>query len=129
MDNFHIDVTCEGRETFGVALQLAWRHSRAVAYRVADNRMTLYWSIDERDLSGLTKESSAIVRLPYEMTAEHATEFVWGWLESGADYGTRPPIDGSCHKGWRVFCESWGRVNGDWRAFVAIEPCWAFYGK
>ena len=30
---------------------------------------------------------------------------------------------------WRVYCDEWGRVGNQYQAFVAIQPCWAMYGK
>jgi hypothetical protein len=56
------------------------------------------------------------------------TDFVSKWL-SQVDYGTEPDHDGSNGKGWTVWNDSWGRVNGEWQSFVAIKPTWAMYGK
>jgi len=60
--------------------------------------------------------------------AERAVIHVLDWL-SATDYGPQPDHDGDNGKGWRVFCEGWGHVGGDYHAFVAIEPRYAMYGK
>lgn len=119
MDNFHIDVTSEGREAFSLAMQLAFdgdpiRSRKAVAFKSSKDRLVLYWTHDERDTSGLAPDgSSAPVKLPFAMSAAQAAEFVWGWLGGAADYGAEPDHDGSNSEGWRVFCGDWGHVDGD----------------
>lgn len=119
MDNFHFDMTSEGDEAFKTALKLFdVRVGRTVVgYRSDAKKMVLYWSVSER-----------ATKLPYPMTFEQAANFVLGWL-AHADYGPEPDHDGDNGKGWRLYNEAWGQVDGEWQAFAAIEPCWAMYGK
>lgn len=119
MDNFHFDMTCEGDATLRAALALFKPPGGTVTgYSVTDNkRLVFHWS-----------ESDRATKLPFPMTLAQAADFAIGWLEH-ADYGNEPDHDGSKGKGWRIYNEAWGHVDGDWSAFVAIEPAWAMYGK
>lgn len=167
MDNFHVDVTGEGREMLRRVLEIAFdRHRLATGYRVVRfaerNRyylndrdplkstelenvynhpelrashetdlvpvgvggvqtLVLYWG-DINEAAGRVKE------LPFPLDDVQALEFVDGWLKA-SDYGQQPDHDGSNGKGWRVFNNDWGRVDEDFRSFVAIQPVWAMYGK
>lgn len=85
-----------------------------------DLRIVLFWT-DRKNEDGF-------VPFPFKMDAKGAAEFVSRWLAE-ADYGTPPSHDGSNEKGWRVYCEDWGHVDGDWSAFLAVSPYWALYGK
>ena len=117
MDNFRVDVTAEGDDRLRAVLAL-FDHDTVVGYRTdARRRLVFYWS-----------DSEKAIALPFPMTIEQAADFAIGWLRH-ADYGDEPDHDGSNGKGWRIYNEAWGHVDGDWSAFVAIEPAWAMYGK
>ena len=116
MDNFRIDITSEGDESLKKVLGL-FRYKQVAGYSIKDNKLVLYW----------TKSSKATM-FPFMMNLDEIAVFVLGWLRS-ASYGQKPDIDGDCGKGWRIYNEDWGRVDGDWEAFCAIEPVWALYGK
>jgi len=125
MDNFKIDVISEGKEAFTLALKIALsRYSKVTHYYVDAKRgMVLYWT-DPKE-TGVTK-------LPFDMKLEHAVDFVWGWLQEGADFGAQPDHDGDNGKGFRVSTDSWGRVAnvpGEFYTIAAIQPVWAMYGK
>jgi hypothetical protein len=124
VDNFQFDMTSEGNEQLRKALALFQRADGVTGYRVDDSgvksdrhRLILYWT-----------KSTRSTQLPYPMKHAQTAEFVLGWLAQ-ADYGRQPDHDGDNGKGWRVYNESWGHVDGEWQAFVAIEPVWAMYGK
>lgn len=117
MDNFRIDVTAEGDDRLRAVLAL-FDHDTVVGYQAdGRRRLVFYWT-----------DSEKATALPFPMTMEQAADFAIGWLEH-ADYGDEPDHDGSNGKGWRIYNEDWGHVDGDWSAFVAIEPAWAMYGK
>jgi hypothetical protein len=125
MDNMAFDITAEGTDALTQALALAFGEYRqangwCVDYDGEDNgpRLVLASQVDERFTQFLTAQD-----------AEHAVGVVTAWLEE-VDYGEEPDHDGSNGKGWRVYCDQWGHV-GEYRdrAFVAIEPRWAMYGK
>lgn len=149
MDNFHIDITSEGKEALDTALKLAMRYTSATHFAVREAqagerheapegfkyphmldwkygkapkpfRLVLYWSGSEN--------TSDVQPLLFPLTKDNITDFVWSWL-SAQDYGREPNHDGHNGKGWRVYCEGWGHVDNHWSAFVAISPTWAMYGK
>lgn len=126
MDNRRIDVTTQGRKSFGMAMELVFAGApggKATHFAVLKDRgLVLAWSAP-----GFTAQ-----RLPYSMTCEQAAEFAWGWLssdEARVFLGSEPDYDGDNGAGFRVYNEDWGRVAHDPCAFVAILPVWAMYGK
>lgn len=137
MDNFRLDITCEGRERLMQAMALAF-HDRggggAVGYvvkgevpapgaltdwsgRPKSRRLVFFWT--------LSPDAQA---LPFKLDAEGAADFAWRWLQQ-EDFGGQPDHDGDNGRGWRLYNEAWGHVDSDNRAFVAICPAWAMYGK
>jgi hypothetical protein len=131
MDNFHIDITSEGRDEFNMAVGLAMAHvpgGKVVAYCMHPDRgMVLFWDWDPKENGSF--EGHPVQKLLYQMNAKALSDFAWGWLLGGSDYGEEPDHDGDNHKGWRVYNESWGHVGDCWRARLAIHPEWALYGK
>jgi len=118
MDNFHFDMTSEGKEQLKTALSL-FPHQKVVAYRIdAEKGMILYWI-----------QSTNALSLPFAMSLSQAADFVSGWLEEAAPYGAEPDHDGDNGKGWRLYNESWGRIGDESSAFAAVQPVWAMYGK
>lgn len=148
MDNFHIDVTSEGKAALATALSLAFgRYRSTVGYAIREaepgarhdppegfkyphlmewnrkpkpRRLVFYWSDSEK--------REDFVPLPFKLDAAGAADFAERWLAE-LDYGKQPDHDGDNGKGWRCYCEGWGHVDGQWSAFVAIAPAWAMYGK
>lgn len=154
MDNFNLDVTSEGRRHLELALGLAFgSHQKATHYAVREategeretvpdyipedkrkfhrpgwkygrepkpRRLVFYWSA--------TENKPDLVALPFTLDAAGAVDFATRWLAE-QDYGRQPDHDGDNGRGWRVYNEAWGHVDGDWGAFVAISPAWAMYGK
>ena len=123
MDNIIFSVTGYTRETFADAIRLAFRvcgHKVVGGLRTCpDKGMILYWT---KSLDEDFRET------PYAMDDGQIENLVWGWLQS-ADYGPEPGHDGSNSKGWHVYTEEWGHVDGQWEAFLAIKPIWAWHGK
>lgn len=131
MDNFRIDITSEGDVNLERALLIAFSRSGsgAVGYAVRDavpgvphetkpRRLVLFWTTREADF----------VPLPFKLDAAAAADFARHWLAE-QDYGKEPDHDGHNGRGWRIYNEAWGHVDGDYAAFVAIAPAWAMYGK
>lgn len=127
MDNFAIDITAEGQKILLKAFEIAFsQFSSTRAYRIDGNRLIFVWGAvkDRRD--------PALVEFPFKMDAPGAADFAGRWLAE-QDYGEEPDIDGSNHRGYRVFNEE-GRVkliDGTTEDFavVAVEPVWAIYSK
>jgi hypothetical protein len=127
MDNFSIDITCQGKASLALAIQIVSSFRKiAVAYRIHPEKgMILYWSKPDKGAS------ADIVALPFAHESEAITNLVWGWLNSKecTPIGPEPDHDGSNGRGWHLYNESWGHVDNDWRAFIAVRPAWAQYGK
>jgi hypothetical protein len=123
-DNYKFEVTSEGREHFDIAMGLAFGKSyktrKATHYKItAEHGLILCW----------TDGMNGAMPLPFPMDLQAATEFAWGWLRNGAEYGRQPDHDGDNKPGFRVYNEDWGHVAHAWQAFVGIQPAWMMYGK
>lgn len=85
-----------------------------------EGRFVLFWADDERRMIGL----------PASLTAAEIFPMVEAWLEDVAIYPPEPDHDGSNEKGWEVYTDTWGHIDGiGWHAFLAIRPWWEMYGK
>jgi hypothetical protein len=135
MDNRIFNVNGEGDELLAKTLELAFIHGNHGMARTAEgwsftkkHGLILHWTIMDNPKD--------VHKFPGQLSAEDCLPFVKAWLKS-ADAKTVEKIgedsdydhDGSNHLGWRVFCESWGHVNSDWSAFIAIKPAYMWYGK
>jgi hypothetical protein len=138
LDNFHIDITAEGRDTLMEALVIAFRHN------APGGKVTHWAELAVPDHEGGLPTGRALVllwheetpkvgdppmqRFPVPLDAAGALGVVERWLDA-ADRGNEPDHDGSNGEGFRVFCEGWGHVRGYHYAVVGISPTWAWYGK
>ncbi len=124
MDNFRIDITAEGDALLVKAMEVAFTNcpgQTAEAYLISPEKgLVFFWSPKD--------SSQSLVPLPFKLDAAGAADFARRWLAE-ADYGREPDHDGDNGKGWRVYCEGWGRIDGYSYSFVAVKPCWAWYGK
>ncbi len=105
------------------ALEIAFESApgrKATHYKVYDNKLVLAWS-----------ESAGEGFIPFlvPLTAETAVDMVKEWLKNDAEYGSEPDHDGSNSRSWRVYNETWGLIDHNHYAFVAIAPEWAMHGK
>ena len=154
MDNIHIDVTSEGKESLGLAIEIAFRMNRLVgrdrrgrplgvthyALRQASDGVPNDrggWAYGQEprpfrivffNLYEGTATKDDKVALPFITDAQGLTYFVEKWLEQ-VEYPSEPDHDGSNGKGWRLYNEASGRVDGDHSAVLAVSPEWATYGK
>lgn len=60
----------------------------------------------------------------FPQSLDDLTHFIHGWIRN-ATYGPEPDIDGSCEKGYRLFTDEYGDVNGHRTALIAAQPEWA----
>ena len=102
------------------AMQIAFEGHKAWGYKSTKDRLTFAWHENAGD--GFSPFVTPI-------DATQAVQIVKNWCAEVADYGEEPDNDGSVRKSWRVFCETWGYVDGNFYAFAAVEPYWAEYGK
>lgn len=128
MDNFQMDIRSRVKTHFDEALRIAFDAApgrKATHYRITEKYgFILYWDGD-----GV----KGVIAFPYEMSYKDAIPFVWGWLQK-VDYDIyeEPCDDGGDVenvKGFRIFNEMWGHVDGDHYAFIAVKPAWAWLGK
>ena len=91
-------------------------------------RLILYssWSEDMADNNPANPKN--VYPNPVPFMPREMSRIVGNWLAS-VDYGPEPRTDGSTDKGFRIYNEAWGHVDGDWRAFAAIEPAKSIRGK
>lgn len=66
--------------------------------------------------------------LPFTLDAIGCADFARRWLAE-AEYGGEPDHDGDNKKGWLIYNERYGQVDGDYGAIIAIAPVWTEYGK
>lgn len=119
MDNRHFSITSVDKTDFTLAMQLAMSDNKSViGYNIHKNTLILYWT-----------DSSKMIKLPYKMDVSETINFVWGWFDKNEPTGNESDTDGHSRKGFHIFNESWGHINDEWQAFVAIEPIWAVFGK
>jgi hypothetical protein len=125
MDNRTFDITAEGQATLEQALKIGFgEHRTAAGWRVDTHEGTTRLVLSAHETAS---DGWAPFLTPID--AARAVSLVTDWL-ADTEYGEEPDHDGSNGRGWRVYCGDWGHVEPyHHRAFVAIEPCWAMYGK
>ena len=116
MDNKKREILSNEKSVFEVAMKLATSSKNVVGYRIHKNKLILYRT-----------KSDSMVELPYAMETDEVSSFVWGWLMKNKPVEPQPDHDGDNEFGFRILSEN--RIQGEWEAFVEIEPIWACYGK
>lgn len=132
MDNRIFNVNGETDEQLLMALKLVFSQSNHKAqgwFYSKKHGLILYWHCHDAG-------DRLVNRFPAPMTAEGIFPFIKEWLVSehasevecvGDDANV--DHDGHNTKGWRVYCEKWGHVNGCPFAFCAIKPVYCWHGK
>lgn len=138
MDNFHIDLTCEGRATLSAAVGICFTQHRAAthyAVRGPDAALTDQQYAHQnrpakprRLVFMWTSGGAEAVALPFSLDAEGVTDFAMRWLAE-QDLGREPDHDGDNGRGWRLYNEGWGHVDGEYHGWIAVSPAWAMDGK
>jgi hypothetical protein len=120
--DFRFDITSD-RNLEGI-LKIAFsRNSKATGWFAQDGRLILSWH-NETAYNKPNKWNAFMTPLD----ADGVTPMVIAWLKE-QDFGNEPDTDGHNGKGFRVYNESWGYIDSDPYAFVAIEPQWITYDK
>jgi len=66
---------------------------------------------------------------PTPLSAERCAEIAFEWVSS-QPYPNQPDHDGDNKKGWMIFNNEWGQVDGHgYHSFIAICPTWIMFGK
>jgi hypothetical protein len=144
MSSFRIEVVSDTDEELRQAMSLAFRvhggkvwQQEATHYviRAAEveeppvhrssakrgERIAFFWTAPD------SRVADAIA-LPFKLDAEGAADFARRWLAE-VEYPPEPDIDGSVKKGWRLYNEPWGHVEGVYAGICAVTPVWSEYGK
>ena len=138
MDNKIFNVNGIGKEMLLMTISLALnnhgfdfenKRPLAKAWKVHPQKgFILMWGIGSNDKSA--------TQFPVPFADKMTTDVVWDWLQT--DEAKNIPLDGwdanaehdgSNSLGWRVYCEDWGKVDGEDYAIVAIKPAYMWYGK
>lgn len=133
MDNFLINVRAKSKETFALALKIAFAHSpsgkAAAWFATKEHGLVILWHADE---------SKSSHDFPSPISVETAIVFAWEWLLSAdrsefelvdMDADCDHFSDAHCNPAYRIFCENWGYVADSHYAICAILPVWAWVGK
>lgn len=150
MDNRIINIQSEGQSSFNMAMNLLIEGSpgkRMEAFAVlpsleercthnpsrtnvqgkSSNTLVLFWS---RPSNSVWTPFVQNLRLKLRGIQEYAWEWLVAQDEKREEYLGDNVFDGSLGKeGFKAFCEEWGHVGEERRAFAAIRPMWAWYGK
>lgn len=122
-DNFKVDVTGIGDNVLNWSLEiLAQDHVSVVGYRIDNTnpntpKLIFYWA-----------KSDKFHPLLVPISTNKLGDTIQKWLAE-QDYGNEPDIDGNSRRGFRIYTDSWGMVDGEWQTSFAVEPEWIMYGK
>lgn len=116
-DNSQLRIICMDLDK---SLELAFsQHGKASGYYADSEQLVLFWTNHDK-----------ATPFPAPLKVAEVLPLVRAWLDSTADYGTYPDIDGDAERSWIVSNDSWGHVDGfGWQAFVRVTPAWALSGK
>ena len=122
MDNRCFDVQdCENLKEW---VAVCMGNDKAVGWRITmdekNHRLVFYWSRPDA--------GDDYFPLPVQCDADVITPIIERFLVI-AKYGDEPDHDGHNKRGFRIYNEAWGHVDGSSRAFMAVAPCWAMFGK
>jgi hypothetical protein len=139
MDNQVFNINGTDKKLLKKVLKLAFMlnpYRKAEAWKIDKEKgLVLFWSKE--------KDTTAFVE---PLDAKGVFGFVWDFLNSEEalkidlkDWDRNledDGFDGSTDRGWRVYTERWGRIgkgNSEYDSynysFLAITPCYAWYGK
>ncbi len=131
-DNLFVSVRASQKESLELAIQIAFNfhnNKAAISYYI-DKKFGIVF---ERSIEEKSKRS---ISIPFKMDAKKAADFAWNWLQdiNYKDYeyqGMSSHYDGEADnkKGFEVYVEDWGHVNGASNAICGIRPAYIWIGK
>lgn len=69
------------------------------------------------------------IPFPAPLSAERCAEIAFDWL-SAQPYPPECDHDGSNKKGWLIWNDKWGQIEGyDYHSFLAVRPEWIMFGN
>lgn len=124
MDNRLIIVQSKGRKSFNSAFELLFESSPS-------KKATHYIEDPKKGLIFLWKEEPNSVKLLVPSDANQAADLAWAWINSkpDKDYLEYMDHDGSNSHGFKVYNETWSRINDHPYSILAVQPVWAWHGK
>jgi hypothetical protein len=115
--NFELRVVDTGRESFDLAMQLAFRRAsgaRCDAWKQDGGTLRLFWH----------SAAPGSTPLPAPLDWKGAADLAWHWLNAQAPDGRSPTIDGSCS------FDAFLVTNGsDVYGIASVSRHWAEYHK
>ena len=71
-----------------------------------------------------------MIPFPSKLSMTECANLAYRWLEDEAVYPNEPDHDGHNNKGWLVYCDGWGYIDGySFGSFLAVLPHWLMIGK
>ncbi len=128
LSNFYISVNGVLRNTFDLAMQLAFvNNGTATGYKIDAFKgfvLYSYYSGSDTDVQKFA--------IPHDHVL--AGNVIWEWLrglaknssEFNVYAGSEPDIDGSCSKGFIIYNNN---LYSDYNAFLSIRPYWGEHHK
>lgn len=126
IDNVIFNVNGKGEQRLKEVLFIALGLSRIEGWKfIKEKGMILYSYADE--VKGINK-------FPSPLTWDAIAPMVFQWLQGEEakqvpceGWDNDEPHDGSNERGWRVYTEDWGLIEG--KTALAIKPAYVWHGK
>ena len=118
MDNRIFKVNGRGLETLKETMQIIHHVIDAVGYIVDDKKGLVFFEY----------ENEKMIPFPSKISLSQCAILAHAWLEREAKYPYEPDHDGDNKKGWLLYCDEWGIIDGyDYTSFIAVKPEWCMY--
>lgn len=109
------------------AFQLSYWDT-AVGWSENDKKLLFYWVNPNSN----TIKYPDFQLFPVPLDQQAMADMAWAWLQKfSLEDHANLYNDGDVwdERGWRVWSEDWGHVNGRYQAFIAVEPYAIWIGK
>ncbi|QDP55317.1 MAG: hypothetical protein Tp176DCM1853251_1 [Prokaryotic dsDNA virus sp.] len=75
------------------------------------------------------ESSPNMTAFPVPLDADRCADIAFDWLKA-QPYPSEPDHDGDNEKGWLIWKDSWGKIEGhDYHSFLGVRPAWIIFGK
>lgn len=99
----------------------AWEASKEPSGPRGD-RLAFFWSTPKGEINDA---AHPFIVKPSNLTLALMID---AWLTE-TEFPQQPDHDGSNSRGWRIYNETWGHVEGSFYGCFAVEPRWQMHGK
>lgn len=133
MDNRIFNINGDGDDLLRSTLYFAFTQAgfaTAKGWRISPEKgLILFWYVDEKD--------KGVTRFPSPVCSDTVMHLVKDYLNNKDTWKNTKfegfeidaSHDGHNTRGWRVYCEEWGHIEGVHYAFLAIKPMYLWHGK